>query len=103
MKSWGSRGSAPGQFNVPHNIATDGDGAICVADRSNRRIQVFDGEGNYQRSIVLNVPYDKKRYPVLATRPPAFPKKRSRGRCASPTRRRNTSRCPTRSTVGCTR
>lgn len=69
IKSWGSRGSQPGQFNLPHNIAADREGAIYVADRNNRRIQVFDGDGTYQRAIVLNVPYDKTRHPVLGDTP----------------------------------
>ncbi len=59
IKAWGSRGNAPGQFNLPHNIAADRDSNIYVADRSNARIQVFDGDGVFQRMILLNVPYDK--------------------------------------------
>jgi hypothetical protein len=73
IKSWGSRGTANGQFNTPHNIAADRDGNIYVADRGNGRIQVFDGDGNFQRLILLNVPYDKTRHPVLgnaAANPP---------------------------------
>lgn len=46
--SWGEPGTDPGQFNVPHNIACDPDGWVYVADRENHRIQVFDGDGNYQ-------------------------------------------------------
>ena len=65
VKSWGSRGKETGQFNTPHNIVSDRDGLIYVADRGNARIQVFDGDGNFQRLILLNVPYDKKRHPVL--------------------------------------
>ena len=58
IKSWGSRGTATGQFNTPHNIVSDRDGSLYVADRGNARIQVFDGDGNFQRLILLNVPYD---------------------------------------------
>jgi len=65
IKSWGSRGTATGQFNTPHNIVSDRDGNIYVADRGNARIQVFDGDGNFLRLILLNVPYDKSRHPVL--------------------------------------
>jgi hypothetical protein len=72
VKSWGSRGTGgphadqnPGQFNTPHNIGIDRQNNIYVADRANRRIQVFDTDGNFKRFIVLNVPYDKKRHPVL--------------------------------------
>jgi DNA-binding beta-propeller fold protein YncE len=69
VKSWGSRGTQQGQFNTPHNIAADREGSIYVADRGNRRIQVFDGDGNFQRMILLNVPYDKKRHPVIGDLP----------------------------------
>jgi sugar lactone lactonase YvrE len=51
VKSWGEKGSAPGQFDTPHSIAADAAGRIYVADRGNRRIQVFSGDGAYQRSI----------------------------------------------------
>ena len=53
LKSWGERGNGPGQFNTPHSIAVDAKGSIYVADRGNHRIQVFDGEGNFQRQIVI--------------------------------------------------
>ena len=46
--SWGEPGSAPGQFNLPHNISCDADGWVYVADRENHRVQIFDGEGRYQ-------------------------------------------------------
>ena len=46
--SWGEPGTDPGQFNLPHNIATDADGLVYVADRENHRVQIFDGEGRYQ-------------------------------------------------------
>jgi len=56
LKSWGERGTGPGQFHTPHSIALDADGHVYVADRSNRRIQVFDGEGNFQRQFTIDVP-----------------------------------------------
>lgn len=48
LKSWGEPGTDPGQFNIVHNIATDADGWVYVADRENHRVQVFDGEGKYE-------------------------------------------------------
>jgi DNA-binding beta-propeller fold protein YncE len=48
IKSWGEPGSDPGQFNIVHNIATDADGFVYVADRENHRVQVFDGNGRYE-------------------------------------------------------
>ena len=38
----GTKGSAPGQLNLPHSLAVDAQGNAYVADRSNRRIEVFD-------------------------------------------------------------
>lgn len=80
VKSWGSRGSGgahadenPGQFNTPHNIAIDRQNNVYVADRGNRRIQVFDTDGTFKRMIHLNVPYDKKRHPVLGNLSPNPP------------------------------
>lgn len=48
IKSWGEPGTDPGQFNIVHNIATDADGWVYVADRENHRVQVFNGEGRYE-------------------------------------------------------
>jgi DNA-binding beta-propeller fold protein YncE len=62
VKSFGSPNSAPGisttpgQLNTPHSIAADAKGNIYVADRGNRRIQVFDHDGNFARQIQINVP-----------------------------------------------
>ena len=53
LKSAGSRGSEPGQLNLPHTIAADAKGNVYVGDRSNARIQVFDNDLN------LKSVYDK--------------------------------------------
>ncbi len=45
--SWGEPGTDPGCFNLPHNIATDSEGLVYVADRENHRVQIFDGKGHY--------------------------------------------------------
>lgn len=44
---WGSKGTGPGQFDLPHAIATDAVGNVYVADRSNARVQVFDPSGRF--------------------------------------------------------
>src|SRR5215471_9141291 len=51
LKSWGEPGDGPGQLNTPHSIAADAQGNIYVADRGNRRIQVFDTDGKLLRQI----------------------------------------------------
>jgi hypothetical protein len=45
--SWGEPGDGPGQFRIPHGIAMDAHGTICVADRENSRIQFFSQEGQF--------------------------------------------------------
>jgi hypothetical protein len=40
----GTKGSEPGQLNLPHSLAMDANGNAYVADRTNRRIQVFDND-----------------------------------------------------------
>ncbi|MBZ5677567.1 MAG: peptidyl-alpha-hydroxyglycine alpha-amidating lyase family protein [Acidobacteriia bacterium] len=51
IKSWGSRGTENGQFNIVHGIAIDAQGNVYVADSGNKRIQVFDGDGNFKTQI----------------------------------------------------
>ena len=46
--SWGAAGTDPGEFNIVHNIATDRDGYVYVADRESHRVQVFDSNGRYE-------------------------------------------------------
>lgn len=47
LLSWGSPGSGPGEFRVPHGIAVDRDGTVIVADRENSRLQFFSPDGKY--------------------------------------------------------
>ena len=69
LKSWGERGTGPGQFHTPHSIALDAKGSVYVADRSNRRIQVFDREGNFQRLFTIDVPFPAGTRPVIGDMP----------------------------------
>ncbi len=47
-RSWGERGSLPGQLSIPHAIALGPDGNVYVADRGNARVQIFDTNGALQ-------------------------------------------------------
>ncbi|MEO7521493.1 MAG: peptidyl-alpha-hydroxyglycine alpha-amidating lyase family protein [Gemmatimonas sp.] len=69
MKTWGSRGAEPGQFNILHTIASDAKGNIYIGDRTNRRIQVFDPDGNAVRLFTIDVPYTKEPNVMIGAAP----------------------------------
>ena len=70
LKSWGEPGDGPGQLNTPHSIAADAQGNIYVADRGNRRIQVFDSDGKLLRQITIDVPFDANAaQPAIGNKP----------------------------------
>jgi hypothetical protein len=48
IRHWGSTGSEPGQFNGVKGVVIDAQGNVYVADRGNRRIQVFDADGTFK-------------------------------------------------------
>jgi len=47
LRSWGRKGSAAGEFDIPHGIAIDSKGRLFVADLNNFRVQAFDQEGTF--------------------------------------------------------
>ncbi|MGH9787049.1 MAG: peptidyl-alpha-hydroxyglycine alpha-amidating lyase family protein [Terriglobia bacterium] len=47
LMTWGTPGTGPGQFNLPHAIDIDRNRRLYVSDRSNSRIQVFDENGKH--------------------------------------------------------
>ena len=47
ISSFGSPGSGPGQFRVPHSLRISNDGRVYVCDRENDRVQVFTADGEY--------------------------------------------------------
>jgi sugar lactone lactonase YvrE len=47
IKSWGAWGFGDSEFRGPHSLAMDSKGRLFVADRGNRRIQIFDQEGKH--------------------------------------------------------
>jgi len=76
ITSWGKYGKGgsnadenPGNIDNPHNLQADREGNIYVADRGNRRIQVFDRDGKFRNFLFLNAPYDKTHHPVFGNLP----------------------------------
>ena len=51
LKSWGSKGTEAGQFDTPHSLAVDAQGNVYVADLGNKRIQVFDNNGDIKTQL----------------------------------------------------
>ena len=47
LHTWGEKGTGPAQFDLPHGLRTDSRGRVLILDRTNRRLQIFDAEGNY--------------------------------------------------------
>jgi len=47
LRKWGKNGTDPGCFSYPTCIAISGNGIVYVSDTENRRIQVFDTQGEF--------------------------------------------------------
>ncbi|MGE3508870.1 MAG: peptidyl-alpha-hydroxyglycine alpha-amidating lyase family protein [Vicinamibacterales bacterium] len=47
ITSWGGTGTGPGQFNLSHSVIVDAQSRVYVADRENRRVQIFDVNGRF--------------------------------------------------------
>jgi len=47
----GKRGSGPGEFNLPRDLAIGKDGRLYVVDGGNFRVVIFDREGRYVASF----------------------------------------------------
>ena len=45
--TWGSTGSAPGQFDAPYGITTDAAGFVYVVDTANNCVQKFNAQGQF--------------------------------------------------------
>lgn len=52
VREWGSAGTEPGQFHLPHSIVIDENDVLYVADRENGRIEKFDLDGRYLGEIL---------------------------------------------------
>jgi hypothetical protein len=51
VKSWGKKGSGQGEFNMLSSIVIDAQNNVYAADMANKRIQVFDSDGNFKSAI----------------------------------------------------
>ena len=47
VKAFGTAGTTPGQFVLPHAIVVDAKGVLYIADRNSGRIQLFTQEGQF--------------------------------------------------------
>ena len=54
--SWGSPGTEPGEFSLPHNITILGNDKVAVCDRENFRLQIFSLDGEYIKQIHIHHP-----------------------------------------------
>ena len=51
IRQWGATGSQPGEFRGVKALAIDARGNVYAADYGNRRIQVFDADGNVKNQF----------------------------------------------------
>jgi sugar lactone lactonase YvrE len=51
VKSWGKKGTANGEFANVRSIAVDTQGNVYAADGGNKRVQVFDNDGNFKTAF----------------------------------------------------
>lgn len=59
LKEVGTYGSGQDQFKTPHSIAADDHDNLYIADRGNRRIQVYDDNLKYERTITgVGMPWE---------------------------------------------
>jgi DNA-binding beta-propeller fold protein YncE len=47
LGQWGTKGNGDGEFNLVHDVAFDNAGRVYVADRVNKRVQIFDQQGGF--------------------------------------------------------
>lgn len=58
LKMWGTKGTGPGQLLTPHSIVMDVGGRLYVANRGNKRVEIYDQEGAFLGQITdVGTPY----------------------------------------------
>jgi DNA-binding beta-propeller fold protein YncE len=101
IKTFGAYGYGAGEFRGPHSLAMDSRGRLFVADRGNRRIQIFDQEGKhldtwYQFSRISGLYIDRMTRSTRSIRNPTTTTTLAGARaCAS------AARAPARSGTSC--
>jgi NHL repeat-containing protein len=50
-RTWGAFGGTP--FNIVHGVKVSNDGLVYVADRGNKRVQVFTTSGEYRQQVTI--------------------------------------------------
>jgi peptidylamidoglycolate lyase len=73
LKMWGTRGSEPGQLITPHSIVMDSHGRLYVANRGNKRIEIYNQDGGFLGQITNAATpygpiYDPRRYCICRRR-----------------------------------
>src|SRR5450432_4164057 len=70
---WGTKGTGENEFDIPHAIDIDDSGEVYVADRENRRIQIFNANGKFKKEWadksfgnLCAVVFDKKEKHLMA-------------------------------------
>ena len=83
---WGKKGKSEGEFNIPHAVSLDEKGNVYVADRENKRVQVFDSTGKFLKQYadnsygsVCSVTFDKAHQQLIAVDDDFFFKLKHRG------------------------
>ena len=101
LKSWGERGTGPDSSTRRTASRSTRAGIVYVADRSNRRIQVFDGDGDFLSSSRSTRPCRPDAKPAIgdmpgeAKSPRALSRPARLGRSASRRRPIRSSTSPT--------
>jgi len=83
---WGRKGSGEGEFDIPHGLCLDEAGNVYVADRENRRIEVFDPTGRFLRQFadpgfgyIGAIAYDPRSRRIIAVDDKSFLHLKHRG------------------------
>jgi peptidylamidoglycolate lyase len=83
---WGKKGKGEGEFNIPHAVSLDEKGNVYVADRENKRIQIFDSAGKFLKQYsdnsygsICSVTFDKASRQLIAVDDDNFLKLKHRG------------------------